>query len=215
MRIVVADDHPVFREGLAAVLSALPGTDVVGQAAEGEEAVQLAVTLRPDVVVMDLHMPGVSGIEATRRIRDRAPGVAVLVLTMLEGDESLVAALRAGARGYVLKGAGRTEIEQALQTVARGGAVFAPGIADRVLEHAGADHRRRGHPRLPELTERELEVTELLARGLPNASIAARLHLSEKTVRNHVSSVYAKLGVEDRAAAVAVARDAGLGAPAR
>jgi DNA-binding NarL/FixJ family response regulator len=184
--------------------------EVVGQAGAGEAAVELATSLAPDVVIMDLHLPGMSGIEATRQLLARRPGIGVLVLTMLEGDDSLFAAMRAGARGYVLKGADRGEIERALRTVAAGEVVFSASVAASVTAwfRSGV---AASHGPFPELTEREREVLNLVARGLTNTEIAARLVVSDKTVRNHVSNVFAKLHVTNRSGAVARARDAGLG----
>jgi DNA-binding NarL/FixJ family response regulator len=213
LRVVVADAHPMFREGLAATIDGLPRRKVVGQAATGLEAVELAQQAQPDVVVMDLHMPQMNGIEATRHITQRHPQVAVLVLTMLEDDASVVSAMQAGARGYLLKEANRAEIARALEAVAAGEVIFGPSVAARVLTlfSATTGTQRPGQPAFPELTEREQEILELVARGLSNPAIASRLFLSEKTVRNHVSNVFAKLHVTDRAAAVARARDRGYG----
>ena len=210
IRVLVVDDHPLYREGLVTAITTMPGVDVVGGASDGAEAVREAARLAPDVVVMDLHMPGVNGIEATRRILADQPSIAVLVLTMLDGDESVFAAMRAGARGYLLKGADREEIRQALDTVSRGGIVFSSGIATRVLGYFAGGAPTSTAP-FPELTEREREILDLVARGLTNTEIAGRLVLSPKTVRNHVSNVFAKLQVATRAEAVAHARDAGLG----
>ncbi|MET0840227.1 MAG: response regulator transcription factor [Marmoricola sp.] len=214
LRVVVVDDHPLYREGLATALESMPGVEVVGEAGDGETALEVVGRLRPSVVLMDLHMPGTNGIDTTRELVRRDPDVAVLVLTMLEGEESVFAALRAGARGYLLKGAGRAEIERAIRTVAEGEVVFSPAVAGRVLAwfRSGASAGDVATP-FPELTEREREVLDLVARGLTNAEIARRLVVSDKTVRNHVSNVFAKLHVTDRASAVARARDAGLGAP--
>jgi DNA-binding NarL/FixJ family response regulator len=211
LRVLLVDDHPLYREGLATALAAAPDVEVVGEAADGEQAVALVEQLEPDVVVMDLHMPGMGGIEATRRVVGLRPRTAVLVLTMLEGDDAVFAAMRAGARGYLLKGADRQEISRALTTVASGEVVFSAGIASRVLQWFSTGGRAGVAP-FPELTEREREVLDLVARGLTNAAIASRLVVSDKTVRNHVSNVFTKLHVGDRAAAVARARDAGLGA---
>jgi DNA-binding NarL/FixJ family response regulator len=212
--VLVVDDHPLYREGLVTAMTGLPGVEVAGEAGDGAEAVALVAELRPDVVVMDLSMPGVGGIEATRRIVDGHPDVAVLVLTMLDGDDAVFAAMRAGARGYLLKGADRGEIRRALETVASGEVVFSAAIAGRVLAwfRGGAGTPGGGAVTpFPELTDREREVLDLVARGFTNAEIARRLVVSDKTVRNHVSNVFAKLHVGDRAAAVARARDAGLG----
>jgi DNA-binding NarL/FixJ family response regulator len=209
--VLVVDDHPLYREGLLTALAATVGVEVVGEAGDGAAAVDLVETLRPDVVLMDLHMPGMSGVEATRVLSDRHPEVAVLVLTMLDGDDAVFAAMRAGARGYLLKGAGRDEITSAIAAVARGEVVFSAGIASRVLSFfSGSPTRSTAQP-FADLTEREREVLDLVARGLTNPAIARRLFLSEKTVRNHVSNVFTKLQVSGRAEAVARARDAGLG----
>jgi DNA-binding NarL/FixJ family response regulator len=208
MRVLVADDHPLFREGLGAVLTALPDVELVGEAEDGEQALALALELRPDVVIMDLHMPGLNGIETTRRLRAEAPQTAVLVLTMLEADTSVAAAVRAGARGYLLKGSRRDTISAALTAVAGGASYFGSGVSLAAL--SAAPRGPVAHPAFPDLTERELDVLGLVAAGLSNSAIAGRLHLSDKTVRNYVSGVLSKLQVPTRAAAVAVARDHGL-----
>lgn len=209
MRVLLADDHPLFREGLAAVLAALPDVELVGEAEDGEQAVALALELQPDVVIMDLHMPGLNGIEATRRLVAEAPKMAVLVLTMIEADASVAAAVRAGARGYLLKGSRRDAISAALTALAGGASYFGNGVSLGAL--SAASRSSIAHPAFPDLTERELDVLGLVAAGLSNAAIASRLHLSDKTVRNYVSGVLSKLHVPDRAAAVAVARDHGIG----
>ncbi len=214
LRVLVVDDHPLYRDGLVTAISTMPEVDVVGTAADGLEAIAEAARLTPDVVVMDLHMPRLNGIEATRRIVADQPAVAVLVLTMLDGDDSVFAAMRAGARGYLVKGADRQEIRQALDAVARGGVVFSAGIATRVLGFFAGGGSSPAVP-FPELTEREREILDLVARGLTNTEIASRLVLSPKTVRNHVSNVFGKLQVASRAEAVAQARDAGLGGSRR
>jgi DNA-binding NarL/FixJ family response regulator len=215
VRVLVVDDHPLYRDGLVTAMAAMPDVEVVGDVGDGEAAVRTAADLAPDVVVMDLHMPGLNGIEATRRITAERPQTAVLVLTMLEGDDSVFAAMRAGARGYLLKGADRAEIARALAGVANGEVVFSAGIAERVLAFFAAGPAAPALTPFPELTDREREVLDLVARGLTNAEIARRLVLSAKTVRNHVSNVFTKLRVAGRAEAVAQARDAGLGGPPR
>jgi len=207
LRVLIADDHPLYRDGLKAALSAA-GFDVVGEAADGGRAVALSLELHPHVAIMDLHMPRIAGIEATRRIARGSPNVAILVLTMLADDESVFAALRAGARGYLLKGAGQSEIVRAVQTVADGGGVFGASIARRVMEHFNGQHPSEP---FPELTEREREVLSMVAAGQNNAAIAARLALAPKTVRNHISNILTKLHVSDRAQAIVRAREAGFG----
>jgi DNA-binding NarL/FixJ family response regulator len=209
LRVVIADDHPIVRQGLSALLASLPGVSVVAVAATGRQAIREAVTLRPDVLVMDLQMPDIDGLAATREISRAAPEVAVLVLTMFADDDSIFTAMRAGARGYLLKGAEQDEIARAIRAVAAGEAIFGPGVAQRVLGFFAAP-TRTATP-FPELTAREREILDLLAAGLPNATIAARLGVAAKTVANNVSSIFTKLQVADRAQAVARARDAGLG----
>lgn len=211
VRVVLADDHPVFRLGLRALLDAAAEVLVVGDAASGTEAVALALDLRPDVVVMDLDMPEVGGIEATRRITAAAPEVAVLVLTMFEDDDSVFAAMRAGARGYVVKGADSPEVLRAIAAVAEGEAIFGPSVARRVLGYLTRPLAARDPRVFPELTDREREILELIASGTSNGQIASRLSLSPKTVRNNVSSIFTKLQVADRAEAIVRARRAGLG----
>jgi DNA-binding NarL/FixJ family response regulator len=213
LRVVVADDHPVFRDGLRMLLTSIPEFDVVGEAASGAEVVELAASLQPDVIVMDLHMPEMNGIEATRRAVSASPHVGVLVLTMYEDNDSVFAAMRAGAKGYLLKGADQAEIVRATQAVASGEAIFGPAIAERVIRYFSAS--RVADPALPflELTDREREVLGLIAKGQSNQAIAQGLVLSPKTVRNHVSNIFAKLQVADRSEAIVRAREAGLGRP--
>jgi DNA-binding NarL/FixJ family response regulator len=194
------------------MVDAMPGLRVVGKAASGEEAVAQAIGEKPDVVVMDLHMPGMNGIEATTIITREQPGTAVLVLTMLEDDASVFAALQAGARGYLLKESTPEEIERAIRAVTAGDVLLDASVAGRVLQSLpAAPGPGRPAPPFPDLTPREREILDLMARGLTNPAIAARMFLSEKTVRNYVSMIFAKIHVESRAAAVAAARDAGLG----
>ena len=209
LRIVVADDHAVVRAGLGALLSAVDGYELVGEAATGPEAVRAAVTLHPDVLVMDIQMPGMSGIDATREIGRVAPDVAVLMLTMFEDDESVFAAMRAGALGYVLKGASPTDMIRAIAAVAAGEAIFGTGVARRALTYLTAP--RADTTAFPELTPREREVLGLIASGLGNAAIAARLGLAANTVSNHISNIFGKLQVASRAEAIVRARSAGLG----
>ncbi len=209
LRIVVADDHSVVREGVRALLSAVEGYELVGTAATGAEAVKSAVTLRPDVLVMDIQMPDMTGIEATREIRRVAPTVAVLMLTMFDDDESVFAAMRAGALGYVLKGAAPESMIRAIAVVAGGEAIFGAGVATRALRYFSTP---RADPTVfPELTPREREVLTLIASGLNNAAIAGRLGLAPNTVGNHISNIFAKLQVASRAEAIVRARSAGLG----
>ncbi|MYS84741.1 response regulator [Embleya scabrispora] len=212
VRVLIVDDHPVFRAGMAAILEDFDDILTIGQARDGAEALERVAALDPDVVLMDLRMPGVGGLEATARIGTGFPRTAVIVLTMDEDDDTVFAALRAGARGYLLKEADGDDIRRALLGVARGEAVFGPRIAQRVLSFfAGTSSTARGAGPFPQLTDREREILDLLARGLPNSAIATRLVLSEKTIRNRVADVLAKLRARTRAEAVALARDAGLG----
>ena len=214
IRVLVADDHPVFRRGMRAILGAESGTELVGEATDGEEAAALALELRPDVVLMDLNMPNVNGIEATRRILEANPETAVLMLTMFEDDKSIFAAMRAGANGYVLKGADGAETLRAIQAAAGGEAIFSPTITRRLTEYfaaPGQGAKAAPDHAFPDLTEREHEVLSLVAEGYTNNAIASRLYLSPKTVRNYVSSIFTKLGVADRSQAIVRAREAGLG----
>lgn len=211
IRVLLADDHPAFLEGLALLLADADEIEVVGKATDGEHACRLHDQLHPDVVVMDLHMPTMGGIEATRQIRRVDPEVAVLVLTMVEDDDSVFAAIRAGARGYLLKGAGRDDVLRAINAVHQGDAIFGPSIAERMLAFwAGGSGTPAPQP-FSELTDRERQILELIAQGLNNVEIARRFVLSPKTVRNHVSNIFSKLQVADRSQAIVRARDAGLG----
>jgi len=210
-RLLIADDHPAFRAGLRALLETARDLVVVGEVATGGAAVESAATLAPDVVLMDVNMPGIDGVEATRRIVDRAPHIAVLVLTMHDDDETVFAAIRAGARGYLLKGAQRAELLRAVRAVASGEAIFGPGVARRLVAYFGRPLPAADVTAFPELTDREREILDLVARGRSNAEITASLGVSPKTVRNHVSNVFSKLQVRDRAEAIVRAREAGLG----
>jgi DNA-binding NarL/FixJ family response regulator len=212
IRVVLADDHPVVRAGLAALLTSLDGIEVVGVASTGREAVREVITMRPDVAVLDLQMPDLDGFAATRELARSAPDVAVLVLTMFEDDDSVFAAMRAGARGYLVKGAEQEAIARAIRAVAAGEAIFGPGVARRVLGFFSSPPAA-SEP-FPELTAREREILDLLAAGLSNTAIADRLNLASKTVANNVSTIFTKLGTADRSAAIIQARNAGLGADA-
>jgi DNA-binding NarL/FixJ family response regulator len=211
IRILIADDHAVFREGLRAMLSPEPDMEVVGEAATGKEVVERAAELRPDVILMDIQMPELTGIEATRRILKANPGVGVVVLTMFEDDDSVFSAMRVGARGYVLKGADPSEIIRVLRAVAAGEAHFGPEIAKRLMDFFSAPKPVSLEEAFPELTDREVEILDLIARGHSNTKIAARLYLSPNTVRNHITHIFGKLQVADRAHAIVRAREAGLG----
>jgi DNA-binding NarL/FixJ family response regulator len=220
-RILIADDHPVFRYGLRALLMAEPDMELVGEATSGDEVIEHAARLHPDVILMDLNMPGRTGIEATRRILESQPQIGILVLTMFD-DDSVFAAMRAGARGYLLKGAEGDETLRAIRAVRRGEAIFSPAIAQRLIHYFAShlhdspsqsmDASSDSRPAVfPELSGREREILEFIAQGYTNSAIAERLVLSPKTVRNHVSNIFGKLQVADRAEAIIRAREAGLG----
>ncbi len=211
IRILVADDHALFRDGLRALFLSVPDTEVAGEAATGEEAVARATELQPDVVLMDIQMPGINGIEATRRIVRDSPHIGVIVVTMFEDDDSVFAAMRAGAKGYVLKGADQDEILKVIRAVAAGEAHFGPKIARRLMSFFSTLHPAAPSEAFPELTAREREVLDLIARGRNNQEIAKELYLSPKTVRNHISNTFTKLQVTDRVQAIIRAREAGLG----
>ena len=211
IRVVIADDHPIVREGMTALLASLPGFTVAGIADTGRAAVREVLTTRPDVAVLDLQMPDLDGIAATKEITAAAPDVAVLVLTMFSDDDSVFAAMRAGARGYLVKGAEQDEIVRAIRAVAAGEVIFGPAVAQRVLGFFAAPASSAADVPFPELTGREREILDLLAAGLPNGAIATRLGVAPKTVANNVSTIFTKLQVADRAAAIIRARDAGLG----
>jgi DNA-binding NarL/FixJ family response regulator len=207
--ILIADDHTLFRDGLRALFGSVADIVIAGEAADGETAVAMAEERQPDIVLMDIQMPGLNGIEATRRITAASPHIGVIIVTMFEDDDSVFAAMRAGARGYVLKGAGQEEMLRTIRAVARGEALFGPAIAARLATFF--NHRQPANAAFPELTEREIEVLHLLAQGKNNQEIAYRLVITNKTVRNHLSNIFSKLHVADRVQAIIRAREAGMG----
>lgn len=211
IHVLIADDHRLYREGVRKMLSVAPDIEIVGEAVSGEEAIAQALLLQPDVILMDLKMPGVNGIEATRRILYASPRIGVLVLTMFETDETVFAAMRAGARGYLLKDVDQEDVIRAVKAVSRGEAIFSPAIAERLIHYFAALRPAAADLAFPELTDREREILHLIAQGHNNSEIAERLLLRTKTVQNHVSNIFSKLQVADRAQAIVRARDAGLG----
>jgi DNA-binding NarL/FixJ family response regulator len=211
IRILIADDHAFYREGVRTMLSALPAAEVVGEAASGDEAVAQAAALQPDIILMDIKMPGLNGIEATRIISLSSPQIGILVVTMFDDDESVFAAMQAGARGYLLKDAKLADLLRAVTAVSQGDAIFSPAIARRMVHFFSASRPSAPPVPFPDLTEREREVLTLVAQGWSNEAIATRLVLSLKTVRNHVSTILSKLQVSNRASAIVKARDAGVG----
>jgi DNA-binding NarL/FixJ family response regulator len=209
LRILIAEDHPLYRKGMISLLQSIPEFEVVGEASTGEEAVARASQLQPEVILMDLQMPEVNGIEATRRILRESPNIRVLMVTLFEDDDSVFMALRAGARGYVLKDADEEEMVLSIRAVGRGEAIFSPAVATRVLAYFS---KPAAQPQVfPTLTDREREILNLIARGHPNPSIAKQLSLSTKTIGNYVSNIFTKLQVADRAQAIIRAREAGMG----
>jgi len=210
LRILIADDHPLFRKGMRTLLTATAETEVIGEATTGQEVIELAATLQPDVILMDLQMPGVNGIEATRQILQTSPHIRILVITLFEDDASVFSALRAGARGYVLKDTKEEEMVRAIRAVGSGEAIFSPSIATRLMDFFAAPRPAVPKEIFPTLTEREREILQLIARGSTNHDIARQLVLSVKTVNNYVSNIFSKLQVADRAQAIIRARDAGL-----
>jgi DNA-binding NarL/FixJ family response regulator len=210
LRVLIADDHPLFRNGMRALLSSDPDMEVVGIATNGDEVISLAASLQPEVILMDLQMPGIGGIEATRRILHTSPHIRILVVTMFEDDHSVFASLRAGARGYILKDADEDEILRAIRAVGRGEAIFSPTIAQHLIDFFAAPRPAILPHLFPELTDREREILLLIAQGYNNSAIARHLTLSLKTVANHVSNIFSKLQVADRAQAIIRAREAGF-----
>jgi DNA-binding NarL/FixJ family response regulator len=211
LRVLIADDHPLFRHGIRALLEAAPDFEVTGEAKTGEEAIGLAASLQPDVILMDIQMPVINGIEATRRILHTSPHIRILMVTMFEDDASVFTAMRAGARGYILKDAEKVALLRAIRAVGRGEAIFSPAIATRLIDFFSAPRPATPPQVFPELTGREREILDLIAQGHSNTEIAARLVLSHSTVRNYVSNIFSKLQVADRAHAIIRAREAGLG----
>lgn len=213
IRVVLVDDQALFRAGIRMVIDSQPDLEVVGEAGDGAEGLRVIRQTRPDVVLMDIRMPGLDGLEATRAVLSAVPSTAVLMLTMLDEDDAVFAAMRVGARGYLLKGAEQQEIDRAIRSVAAGEAIFSPGVAQRVISHFNGAGALTAPQPFPELTPREREVLDLVAAGLRNAAIAERLFLSQKTVANHLSSIFAKLSVDGRQQAIIRARDEGFGRP--
>jgi DNA-binding NarL/FixJ family response regulator len=211
IRVLIADDHPLFRDGMHGLLASVSATEVVGEAETGDDAIRLAGELIPNVILMDIKMPGENGISATRQILSAYPQIKILIVTMFEDDDSIFAAMRAGANGYLLKDSRQDEVLRAIQAVANGEAIFSPGVARRMMGFFKSSSRSEQLPAFPELSEREQEILSLIARGMSNAEIAAKLVLSLKTVQNHVSNILNKLQVADRVQAAIRAREAGLG----
>lgn len=215
IRVLIVDDHTLFREGVLAILNGAQDIEAVGEAATGQEAILQVDQLSPDVILMDIQMPDMNGIKATRQILDAHPQIGIIMLTMLEDDDSLFAAMRAGARGYVLKGADKVEMLQSIRAVAEGQAIFGPVVADRLTdffrEVRSSSSRGQRNRVFLDLTDREYEVLEHIAQGRSNKEIADQLHISVKTVGNHISNIFNKLQVADRAQAIVLAKDAGMG----
>lgn len=210
LRILIADDHPLFRHGVREVLNLAADVEVTGEATSGEETITQAEALQPDVILMDVNMPGVNGIEATRRILHDSPHIRILVVTMFEDDGTVFAAMRAGARGYILKDADKENILRAIQAVGNGEAIFSPTIATRLIDFFATQSSSLPKEVFPSLTEREREILQLIARGRSNTEMARELSLSPKTVYNYVSNILSKLQVADRAQAIIRAREAGM-----
>ncbi|MBE2184246.1 MAG: response regulator transcription factor [Anaerolineae bacterium] len=214
IRVLIADDHTLFRDGLRALLASIPDIEVLGEAFSGREALRLAAEHQPDVILMDIQMPDLNGIEATRQILRTSPHIGIIVLTMFQDDDTVFAAMRVGARGYVLKGADQAVLLRAMRAVANGESLFSPEIAARLMQFFASLEPASRSELFPELTEREREILSYIAVGQTNAEIAGKLVISIKTVRNHVSNIFSKLQVADRAQAAIRAREAGLGGSA-
>lgn len=210
IRIIIVDDHTLFRNGLVSLLNSLPGLKVIAAVENGHQAIKSANDLQPDVILMDIQMEGINGIEATRQIVQTSPHIGVIVVTMFDDDDSVFSAMRAGARGYILKGADQEDVLRAIHTVAKGEAIFGPSIATRLMNFFNQPNKPVS-PAFPDLTDREREVLDLIAQGLTNSDISSKLFISIKTVRNHVSNIFNKLQVSDRVQAAIRAREAGLG----
>jgi DNA-binding NarL/FixJ family response regulator len=199
MKILLCDDHPLFRSGVRNLIQTTDDLEVIGEAASGEQAIEMAVNLKPDVIVMDVRMPGINGMEATKIINEKLPNMKILIVTMLKNDKSVFTAMQMGARGYVLKDAGEMELLQSIRIVGNGGAVFSSDIASRMMNYFSMPRNQEtSNPALSELTGREIEILEFIAEGFTNTQIASRLHLSAKTVANHISNILNKLQVADR-----------------
>lgn len=211
IQLYIADDHQLFRDGLRALLRSIDDIEIVGESSDGAAAINQITELQPDVVLMDIQMPGVNGIQASRKISATSPHIGIIILTMFNDDDSVFAAMRAGARGYILKGADQQELLRTIRAVYEGEALFGPAIADRLMDFFTGLTPRSTEGLFPELTNREHEVLELIARGLNNQQIADQLVIANKTVRNHVSNIFSKLQVADRAQAIIRAREAGMG----
>jgi DNA-binding NarL/FixJ family response regulator len=211
LRVLIADDHPLFRDGLRVLLSSTPDTELVGEATKGEEAVELAEKLQPDLIIMDIQMPGINGIDAIRQILQMTPHILILVVTMFEDDQTVFRAMRAGARGYVVKGSKHSELLRAIQAVGSGETIFSPTIAVRMIDYFNVMRSTNSSIAFPELSQREHEILHLIAQGYKNAEIASSLVLSPKTVRNHITNILSKLQVNDRNEAIIRAREQGMG----